>query len=598
VAADTLRERNLDSSGGYDQITDPTADSVNAFQASPVARVYAYLDPGWCGPTTAIPCGVAVLDPLARDLLEDPWHTNQVPKQYLRPIAVPAVPAALVVGTPPLNAPSTSTAGFENDPYMYIAAAGNRITTGVLLIPSNDGRSYFADLARWEVPSSSYELFFGYGQETQVASFRPSDTDLPQIELFRPPELEKDQNGNDMGFSASYTTSAAAAFVRLTPGFTTSDIWSVTYQGTLPDFSIQHVAKIEAIGGSGAATQYRVALQSATLTQVVNVYDPAYGVRVGDIVELWTSKSLPAGNACPDTPSSTVDNTVSPIEGKILAIDKPDALHPGGSLEVSIGDCAPVLIGAKTVCDSDIHGPWNSMGSCWASLADQPVPVTIRAQGGEAGSEQFVVAGTATGYAGRATTVTSSTGFPQYSLTNDGEADLVAACPLLPYPSDMAVVDAITCDNACRLTCENAAIARRARRHHLTSAICYSTDSGCYWTYFKEFNAPTSGPPSGPVIAFSVGWQTSTAPALRFLLVRDTQVLFATHSGYTPASRYGAGTNSGPGTHPGIAAYFDRTTDPSWGKEGDGYRFFVPYVNDTVLDVSPSQSNSSVRVLR
>jgi hypothetical protein len=597
VAAFSLRERNLDVRGAYDQVTDVDSTSTGAFQADRVSRVYAYLDPGSCGPTTELPCGVAVLDPATGDLLEDPWHTGQVPKRYLRPIAVPAQPVAMVIGTPPANAPSDSQAGYEQDPFMYFSAAGQRITTGLLLLPSDDGRSYFADLARWEVPSNSYELYFTGGQRTQVSSFRPSNTDLPQIGFYCPTAAVCAK------FTESLTTtSTAAAFITLTPGFTPSDLWSVTYQGVLPDFVSKHVTTIEQVSGTGAATQYRVALQASTAGgQVVNVYDPAYGVRVGDIVQFWTSKVLPSGSSCPDTPSTTEDQPIAPIEGKIIAIEKPDALHRGGSLLVMAGDCVPVLSGAQTICDSAAHGPYTGDGSsfpgCWGTLGGQGVPVTIRAQGGAAGAEEFVVIGTGTGYAGRATRYDVGAGGPVFQFTNDGEAALVAACPLIPWPAGDPLA-AADCSGSCRLTCEQAAISRRARRHHLTSAICVSSEGSCTDVYFPAFTAPTDGPPSGPVIAFKLDWTAAGASAARQVMIRDTQVIFATHSGYSPASRYGAGVNGGPGTHPMGAVYFDRSQDTSWDKRSEGYRFFVSYVGDVVLDVSPAHANSTAKVLR
>ena len=124
----------------------------------------------------------------------------------------------------------------------------------------------------------------------------------------------------------------------------------------------------------------------------------------------------------------------------------------------------------------------------------------------------------------------------------------------------------------------------------------------CSPYYFPAFEAPAAGtpfpPPTGPVLAFTVGWTAENASSLRQTLVRDTQVIFATRSGYSPASRYGAGVNGGAGTHPVGAAYFDRSADLDWDKRKDGYRFFVPYATDVILDVSPAHANSSNKLLR
>ena len=373
---------------------------------------------------------MAVLDPSTFDLLEDPWHKGQVPKQYLRPIAVPFEPVALSVGLPPLYAPSTATVGYENTPYMYLTAAGNRLTTGVLLIPSSDGHAYFADLARWELPSDTFELYFGYGQETFVSAFRPSDTDLPEIRVLRPPdavdgperEVHRIQHLLHHRHRRRLHPVDAGLYPqrrvdRGLPGETFRPSPSRTCRPS------------RFASGSGPATQYRVALQSSLGTQVVNLYDPAYGLRTGDIVDFWTSLVLPAGGVCADTPSSTAALPIAPIEGKILEIDKPDTQHPGGSLLVTIGDCPPVLVGDRTVQDCAAHGPYTTFPACWESLGGNPVPVSIRAQGGASGKEEFVVSGLSTGYAGRATTVASEAGFPQFSFTNDGEGALVGVLP-------------------------------------------------------------------------------------------------------------------------------------------------------------------------
>ena len=118
------------------------------------------------------------------------------------------------------------------------------------------------------------------------------------------------------------------------------------------------------------------------------------------------------------------------------------------------------------------------------------------------------------------------------------------------------------------------------------------------WPWVDPTDGSPFAPPSGPVLAFKLDWTAASASALRQLLIRDTQLIFATHSGYSPASRYGAGVNGGPGTHPMGAVYFDRSQDLDWDKRSEGYRFFTSYVGDVVLDVSPAHSNSGVKVLR
>lgn len=633
VAAFTLQERVTDERGAYDQVTALGLGhgDFNSFQPDAVHRVYAYRDPASCGPKTAEACGVAVLDPVTADVLEDPWHTGETPKRYLPPIAIPSLPVALVPGPPAWNPPTDENAGLESDPipdpppatpefhhrFMVInTGAGPRITTGVLFIPSEDGRSYFADLARWEVPSNKFQID-PIGTPTAVSSYRQSEIDAPRIGFYVPPNVAAADAANGALPRPSWDPSAAAVFYfRLTPGFTPDDLWSVTYQGYLPSLASNRPALVENVGGGLLS----VALQASTSSQVVNVFDPALGVRVGDVVELWTTQIA----QCPDTTTTVAGEAVAPVEGKIVQVVKPDAAHPGGSLVVQAGDCVPILKLGATSCDDLTHGPWKSMASCWATApAGTPVPlegtrqVRIRASGGgnpgalELDGKDFVVIGTGTGYAGRATSVPEGTTFPSFTFASDGEAALAASCPLIPYPSDpLAVPD---CDESCRSNCETAAIARRARRNHLTSAFCYkgSTEDpnkrNYCETYFPEFAKHVSDvapqgtfdgePPAGPVLAFSLGVQQPTATASMFL-VRDTQVIFATRSGHDPVSRYGGGANGGPAIGPMGAAYFDRSFDTSWGKQSDRYRFFVPHVGNLILDATPARSNGLSRVLR
>jgi hypothetical protein len=202
---------------------------------------------------------------------------------------------------------------------------------------------------------------------------------------------------------------------------------------------------------------------------------------------------------------------------------------------------------------------------------------------------------------------------PVFAFSN---ADEGLACPLIPYPSSSAPLAIPDCDEGCRRTCERAAVARRARRHHLTSVYCYkapaptespNTRNYCE-THFPEFalnvssDPPvgtfTGAPPTGPALAFSLGVKQPATTTTPMSLVRDTQVIFMTRSGHIPVSRYGGGANSGPATQPMGAAYFDRSYQPEWGKQEDRYRFYVPHVGNVILDASPAHTNSDTRVLR
>ena len=649
VAAFTLWERATGIPGAYDQINIPAVGlgDESSFQgtapgaeADPVHRVYAYRDPASCGVNTPELCGIAVLDPATGDVLEDPWHPGQTPKQYLPPIAIPSIPVALVPGSPAWNPPAGDVQS-ESDPlglhrFVEITTAGLRLTTGVLLVPSQDGRSYFADLARWEVPSNTYEINLA-GTLASVISYRPSPTDRPQIGFYYPKDVaDSDATNGSTARNAWEPTITAEPYFKLTPGFTPDDLWSVTYQGYLPAFAANRPAIIG--DDSVPAGMLRVAVQASPSSQVVNVFDPALGVRVGDIVEVWTlgMSAAPGGaNRCPDTTTTDLSgNGIAPIEGKIVEVTRPDEAHPGGSLVIQPGDCVPVATVNGTQCDGLTHGPWTDptpgstyqYNGCWGALAGTAQQVRIRASGGgnpadtTLDGKDLVLIGTGTGYAGRVTSIPlpATPQPPAFRFSNDDEG---LACPLIPFPSNSAPLAIPDCDQACRLACERAAIARRARRLHLTSVYCYkasteSPDTRNYCeTYFPEFAVPQAStklplgsfdgtPPVGPALAFSLGVQqpavvqqtgSTIAP---MMLVRDTQVIFATRSGHVPSSRYGGGANSGPATGPAGAAYFDRSYDVLWNKQGDRFRFFVPYVGNLILDASPTHTNSDTRVLR
>jgi hypothetical protein len=278
------------------------------------------------------------------------------------------------------------------------------------------------------------------------------------------------------------------------------------------------------------------------------------------------------------------------------------------------------------------------MPDCWASLPDRragdgapagSLQARIRAGGGAAGAEEFVVVGAATGYAGRAVATQLAAGaLPvtahSFVLTSEDEAPLRAACPATAFPFPLDPLDADPClADACRGACEQLAVAWRARRTHLTSVACHRSSSSspvthCE-TYFPQFVRPGAStdpfpPPAGPTLAFSLGLQCKAGgaptgctpdqdtPSERDL-VRDTRIELVTRSGWSPAARYGGGANGGPATLPTGGAYLDRTgATPDeaarFDRRSDRYRFFVPYVGNLVLDLSPGQTSAENRVLR
>lgn len=569
VAAYTLRERLADSAG----------DGPDALEATARDRVYAFLDPTRCGATQRVGCGIAVLDPVAGGLAPDP--AGVMP--YMAPIAVPAVPVALVVSPPPVNPPSGSPEeAIFAAPYMRIApGSGIRLTTGVLEVPATDGLVYFVDLARWAIPNN--------GSILRQASTRTAVTDAiagiageQRIGLWDVSPTAGTPPGSP---ELALTGADLREAVTITPGYTPTDSWNASWQGVLPGLSLRS-------GESGPAGDGRpwLALQvqasdasgSVRPTQVVRLYDPALGVRAGDLAVIAT-----AGLAgCPDV-----------IEARIAALGSPDAARPGGYLVLDEVACVPPsTAGGEPSCTAR-----DEFRACAPALAagQRRLPTTLYAG-------DLLVTAASLGYAGRAPLVTQAelAATPdapelQYRLevrSRDGldEDQLAALCPLVPWPWPdpfPASPPAVACDDACRARCEELVLVRKARRIYHLSDRCGDvvSDSACLEAWpglpFPQAN--------GPAIAFRLGLQQDPA-APDAPIARGLGVIVTTRSGVTPASRFPS-TNATP-TLPAGAAVFDRSVIP--GKEEDGYRVFVPYADGHVLDFSPSLGVNTPVVIR
>jgi hypothetical protein len=110
---------------------------------------------------------------------------------------------------------------------------------------------------------------------------------------------------------------------------------------------------------------------------------------------------------------------------------------------------------------------------------------------------------------------------------------------------------------------------------------------------------------NGPVFAFRLGYRGSQAegdlfPAENQALwpdLRLMQVSLTTRSGLAPSFRIPTTSSSSTASVlPLGVSTFDRSTIA--GKEGEGYRFLVPYANDFVLDFSASEPVNVSKVIR
>jgi hypothetical protein len=315
---------------------------------------------------------------------------------------------------------------------------------------------------------------------------------------------------------------------------------------------------------------------------VVRVYDPNLGIHVGDLADVATNGL----SGCPAV-----------LEAKIAALGAPDAARPGGYLVLDEVACVPAAsAGGTEDCTAR-----DEFRACAPTLVvgQARLAVTLYAA-------DLLVTADGLGYAGRAPVVTATQldttpNDPtlQYRLdyrSPDGldEDALAALCPLIPWPwADPFPANpvTVTCDDACRARCEQLVLVRKGRRIYHVSDQCGDpvTDLACHQAWpnlpFPQANGPAI------VTRFGLKQKASTPNAP---IARGLGVLFSTRSGLSPSSRYPS-TLATPRLPTG-AAVFDRSA--IGGKEGDGYRVYVPYADGHVLDFSPSLAVNTPGVIQ
>jgi hypothetical protein len=576
VAAGRLKERV------------PGAGKDDVFQAEAVRRVYAVLDEGRCGRLAEIQCGIAVLDPATRKLVADPTagladnstaHPDRA-MPYLAPIRIPATPLALTFSGPPATSPASTTdpAHVSGPDRMLIRpASGARETTGVLAVPAGDGRVYFVDAARWSVPNDVSILTenpekptITRTQVTFVQAFAPGDPE--GVITGNPvPAVQEDGTSEPLIEGAIATRS-----VHVTPGFTDTDSWQMTYQGVLPGLSAKRVE-----GGTTGGGSTWIALQTRTsggaVAAVTRVWDPQLFVHAGDIVQLTPVGDLPD----PGAPGTVLCPAGTAFETTISALIPPDAGRPGGALELRTPTCGTGPSDAEVAC--------RNTAACVAlvgSSPDVPVLATLRAP-------EFLLTGSIAGYAGRYSVITPQSVVVQY----EPQADALG-CEIFPWPDDLAA--AASCDDGCRSQCERMFLSRKARRIYHVSTSCTSIDL----TTASDIRAacvaswPTAEYPfpdlNGPVLRFIL---TLYSPSDSSASVpdRDSFLRIDTLNGIVGSSRAPPSTG-GSAIFPANAARFDRSRYE--GKEAAMYRFYVPYADGHLLDFSPGEVQSLTKVIR
>lgn len=567
VAAWTLRER----------LPGSAADGADAFEAAAVDRVYAVLDPAGCGPEGRIGCGLAVLDPAAGGLVADP--AGFMP--YLAPLPLPAQAVALAISGPPALPPSSSADdALYADPFMKIVpgSTGARATTAVAAIPCGDGNVYWVDLARWELPNESSPLRSSSARTAVTAAEATlADGSAQRLGLWT--------TAGSGAPTLAVSEDAIIEAVQVTPGFTSSEDWTLEWQGILPGLEARAAETGATPDGAPWIALQRTGADGA-VSALARVHDPRLGVHLDDVVVLN---------------GSTLSGCAAEVEGRVTALLAPDAARPGGALALGPPPCAPdpAGTGAEDCSARDLYL------ACAPALAAgaSGLATTIRAGG-------LLVTGSETGYAGRAGLDETGEGAAfalEYKAGSapaaDDEDALDAACPLLPWPWPDPFpggAAAVACDAACRATCERLVLARKARRLHHLSETCATggdaSDTRDCLEAFPEDRYPFPRA-NGPVIAFRAGVKRSAARPAE-ATPRGLALTLTTLSGLAPAARSdpsASSSDSVSATAPMGAAAFDRS---GWsGHQADGYRFFVPYLDGHLVDFSPSESASETVVL-
>lgn len=538
---------------------DPDAAVPDFDQFGPVApRVFAALDLSACGRDRAMPCGIAVIDPVAGGLAADP--AGELP--YQLPFQLEGEVVDLAVSGPPKVS--------ERPGYVLLApASGKRWTQSIGAISSTVGRIFIADLSHFALANDISTLAGSARTRVSTAASNPLSADDASIGVWQrqtPPDTATEW--------PLFLDLLAVYGIGVTPGYTTGENWSVTYQGPLP--GVGGRLAVAQVPTGGAQPPIRVALQQATSLpapdqwrSVVRVYDPRLAIQPADIVEVSAVK---AGD-CPR----------GPFEMVVTGIDPPTTDAPGGALLLAPARSQPTNEG-----QNDPANP-----GCLPAGSTE-VYVSVRAWG-------FVLVGSRTGYAGRPSEVYDPyDGSPNFELKYENEELL--SCPIMPdapeaWPPPPAAISACEADVAtCRAICERLNLARRARRlFYVTNRCSLEREKTCYDTWVAPPSSLTFPLPTGPVVSFRIGVKRQGGgydpPP------RGTSLDFSTASGYSPTVRVPY-TTSGVSASalPGGVLLHDRTADT--GVSTDGIHGFAAFIDNLVLEFASGSAGQNATTIR
>jgi len=618
LAVTALRVREF--TGFKSRVTPGTTDfepRIDAFAAVATLRVYAALAPWACGRDARMPCGVVVIDPAAGTLLADP--AGEEP--FMLPIQVPGSVTSLTATEPSAvqEALDSTLAPLSDGPVLRIApGSGQRYTTGLIAAASTLGKTYLIDPAHFAIPNDIDML---RGDETRVRVTAASTGQPNQLDGSSQP-LGKAYIGvwDDRVKNAeavTLTTSTIVDVIGVTPGFTGSESWSVTWRGILPGLQARRGELLpESPVSNLLAIQVRTGLPDSNglvaFRDVGRLYDPALFVHLGDSVIVDATSEVAA---CAQDTATGLGGTYEMV---VAGFRPPTASFPGGALELTPASVQP----DNAVFDASGRLVLNPDGTvkttkgnpaCADGLAGPAKVVTsVRAAG-------FVLAGALTGYAGRPDVVPST---PQdinpFELRHEPEAPL--SCPILAetdldWPPSSAAVAACEANQAtCRDQCERVLLSRRTRRsYYLTDRCLGGTSSvqvSCAEAWDTGFDPPIPSRPNldfpfprGPVLSFKLGLLKKNAStgeleaATTSDLVRDTFLSFATASGFSPAARVPLeGSASRLAAQPTATAWFDRAAATR--NAGDSIHGFVGFGAGALVDFHAGDSGPNAITLR
>ena len=528
--------------GFQDNTTDPDFDTLDPLR---LPRVYAVLDPAGCGRDRSMPCGIAVFDPALGTLAADP--AGELP--YQLPIQVPGEVVDIAVSGPPVK---TDKEGYlKFDP-----GSGLRWTQAFAGVATTSGRIYLVDLSHYGVGNALSPLVGSSATRViNSASYLPT-TDSAAIGIWWEPLPTE---GTPAELPSVQFDSLALRGIAVTPGYTSSETFTITYQGKLPGLSSRRaVAHVTSGAPSWIAIQDATGLTgpgTSPWRSVARLYDPRLAVRVGDFIDV---EAFPGGT-CPG----------GTFEMQVSALLPPDpVLYPGGA--VAVTPSASQVPGADP--------------ACLPQGQDSVVTVSFMAR-------DLVLTGTVAGYAGRPDIVFGS---PETATRFEFKYvdERTLACPIMPddpqaWPPAAGDIAACEADVAtCRATCERLVLARRARRSfYMTDGCPPVTGTGTdncrlRWERFFGLSFPM---PKGPVVAFKVG---VTDPDQGAVLKRGAYLFFNTGSGFLPGSRAPSAAATGTGaTAPYGVTLFDRSAVTN--VANDGIHGYAAFADNLVLDFAP-----------